>query len=71
MKYIKKMFGYSIGLGTILASPKITEYALHAYTYLGGSTDVPFLDHNQSLNAIKFGLEALIVYMGVKVIIDS
>jgi len=70
-RYTHRIFGYAGGLGLIIASPKITEYMYNAYTYLGGVDSLPFLDHNQSVNMIKYGIEALIIYMGIKLIVDS
>ncbi len=70
-RYTKKLFGYATGIGLVIASPKITNYLLQAYTYFGGNTDIPFLNENQSLEVIKYGLEALVVYMGIKLIADA
>ena len=70
-RYARRFFGYASGLGLIVASPKITEYMYDAYNYFGGIDSLPFLDHSQSVNLIKYGIEALIVYMGVKLIVDS
>jgi len=70
-RYTRKVFGYASGLSLIVASPKITEYLFNAYTYLGGIQDLPYFDHSQTTTMIKYGLEALIVYMGIKLIVDS
>ena len=70
-RYARKIFGYISGFSLIIASPKITEYIYEVYTYLGGSTSLPFLGSNQSTTVVKYGLEALVLYAGIKLIIDS
>ncbi len=70
-RYARKLFGYASGIGLVVASPKITDYLFQAYTYLGGTVELPYLDESQSVQLIKYGLETLVVYMGVKLILDS
>lgn len=70
-RYTRKIFGYVSGFSLIIASPQITEYIYEVYTYLGGSTSLPFLDSNQSTTVVKYGLEALVLYAGIKLIVNS